>query len=620
MRLQKGIVAEEKREIYGPCSTSRRKDVFDYVSKGHELFSQWINQTRVQWITNENEVWVNLLGLGVRKDRSRLLGKQSNWIEDLLRCAQEWQSDEASSDAVETPEALDKAKQKVATCLQKLAALPSISEDLRGRLNRTAAAIGREHVTINIKSTKVPFKRKDGVGRIAKAFDLFSQWADWSDFQWAVGEYIVWSEMHRIGSTVNNRWTGMDRSNAWAEEVIEFIEHWTGTQELNLTQRHEIAFTLRRLSHQEVMTAKMSSRLVSVAVMLGDSPDLPPELVINPTKLADTSSSLPPLDANADAEAIPRPRYAGGSSDVRFGYYKFRGRREPVAIKEFRFSKPYGELKPRFSLEAFTWAYLSKGDNSFVVKFFGADIGENNLRLISRWQTHVNIVHFLNLETNKNQNFRFQKICSVAHAISWLHSKNMVHADIKGSNVLVDAKGVPRLADFGISRLVHDTIDEVGTKPEVGVRNPENRSTLNAMKPWDSKSPQLNTDSVCATNTSSARTRFVGSINWMAPERFRDSPEPTKASDVYAFAYLVLEIFANKVPFSEVNDRHVMEVMHINCSKRASSATRPEDLEDLLLEACSIPRSLWDIVVGCMRFDPNSRPTATAVHTDMKKL
>jgi hypothetical protein len=67
----------------------------------------------------------------------------------------------------------------------------------------------------------------------------------------------------------------------------------------------------------------------------------------------------------------------------------------------------------RFTLEAFTWAQLSKGDPPFVVKFFGANISTESLRLISQWQINDNIVHFLNLDENSHEGFRCQKVCGI---------------------------------------------------------------------------------------------------------------------------------------------------------------------------------------------------------------
>jgi serine/threonine protein kinase len=62
---------------------------------------------------------------------------------------------------------------------------------------------------------------------------------------------------------------------------------------------------------------------------------------------------------------------------------------------------------------------------------------------------------------------RYKIVSGVASALAFLHSgweKQVVHRDVKASNVLLDRKCNPRLGDFGLARLIdHNKTSKSGS-------------------------------------------------------------------------------------------------------------------------------------------------------------
>ena len=103
-------------------------------------------------------------------------------------------------------------------------------------------------------------------------------------------------------------------------------------------------------------------------------------------------------------------------------------------------------------------------------------------------------------------------IHDVASGVAYLHSREVVHQDIKPDNILIDDLGNYVITDFGISTRA--------------------RSTLRK--------------SVVGGSASGGTTAYMG------PERFSRQPAPTKASDVWSFGAMVYEVLEGIVPFGEI--------------------------------------------------------------------
>ncbi|KAF8300165.1 kinase-like protein [Clavulina sp. PMI_390] len=162
-----------------------------------------------------------------------------------------------------------------------------------------------------------------------------------------------------------------------------------------------------------------------------------------------------------------------------------------------------------------------------------------------------------------------QIIRDIASALEYLHGllPPIVHGDLHGKNVLIDAEGHALLCDFGLSRIKHEIT----------------RSATNIQE--------------------------GGKLRYLAPEVLQlldtnQSFRTTPASDCYAFAMTILELATLQKPFSEYKNEWAAS----NMAKLGVRPQRPAQEKFGALSDQTVDR-LWALLTDMWAHDVAGRPS-----------
>lgn len=136
--------------------------------------------------------------------------------------------------------------------------------------------------------------------------------------------------------------------------------------------------------------------------------------------------------------------------------------------------------------------------------------------------------------------------------LAYLHSKKKIHRDIKGGNILLTTTGQVKIADFGVSAQLRDTMSRRGT--------------------------------------------FVGTPYWMSPEMIQDSDYDYK-SDIWSLGITAIELADQKPPLF---DEHPMRVLIQIPRNPPPQLKRPSAWTPLFAQFLHF----------CLQKDPVERPSA----------
>jgi len=231
-------------------------------------------------------------------------------------------------------------------------------------------------------------------------------------------------------------------------------------------------------------------------------------------------------------------------------------RKQEVAVKVFREGIDPVEFRQEVVL-------MSMLESQFLVKMIG-------IGFVDRYQDQPFIVTELMkmslfdlLHREKKELSMQQSLTLALHAtkgVHYLHSMGFIHRDIKSLNLLVDAKGLVKVTDFGTSRLVE---------------NSRKNMTLN-----------------------------VGTCAWMAPEVMTSTKYSEKA-DIFSLGMVFYEIFCRRLPYEDVEQHMIARLI-----ERGTKPVMPK----------GVPKPLTKLIKECWYDKPAKRPNAARLIVTLEAL
>ncbi|WP_193612605.1 serine/threonine-protein kinase [Nocardioides lijunqiniae] len=221
-----------------------------------------------------------------------------------------------------------------------------------------------------------------------------------------------------------------------------------------------------------------------------------------------------------------------------------------VAVKRLREATPSDADRARFTAEARTLAVLS---HPALVTLLDAGDSDDRPYLVLELVEGSTLAGLLARGPLPAPEEAARLLGAVAGALAYAHGAGVVHRDVKPGNVLLGDDGRVKLADFGIARIVGDTV----------------RHTM--------------------TGTT------VGTVGYLAPEQVSGA-EITPAVDVYALGLVLLEAVTGEKAFT---------------GSTAEAAVARLARDPHVPETLSAP--LADLVRAMTSRDPGARPSAAVV-------
>ncbi|OCH96708.1 kinase [Obba rivulosa] len=215
---------------------------------------------------------------------------------------------------------------------------------------------------------------------------------------------------------------------------------------------------------------------------------------------------------------------------------------------------------------------------------------------------HPNVVEYYGIEVHRDKVYIFEEFCQggslaallehgriedegiiqvytlqMLEGLAYLHSKGVVHRDVKPDNILLDHMGVIKFVDFGAAKILAKNQRSIqrSRRTEVPVSNGSAQGGL-------------------------GMNSLTGTPMYMSPEVIRNSKGGRHgAMDIWSLGCVVLECATGRKPWSNLDNEWAI-MFHIGVATQHPPLPEPGQLSEMGI----------DFIRQCLTIDPMRRPTA----------
>eukprot|EP00026_Physarum_polycephalum_P000524 Phypoly_transcript_00525.p1 GENE.Phypoly_transcript_00525~~Phypoly_transcript_00525.p1 ORF type:complete len:758 (+),score=90.30 Phypoly_transcript_00525:142-2415(+) len=252
--------------------------------------------------------------------------------------------------------------------------------------------------------------------------------------------------------------------------------------------------------------------------------------------------------------------------DLKFGEMVAQGTSGKVSVADWGprevAVKVFVELQPELFMQELTMISLVRHPK--LVEAIGGYFDQNTAYIVTEL-LDMNLLQVLQHRSiNLQFNAKLKIAIDVAEAMEFLHSRNVVHRDLKSVNVLINRYTmVAKVCDFGLSRVIDCT------------------STL---------------------------TGNIGTVGWIAPEIFQNK-QYTEKCDVYSYGIILYELITQLLPFKDIPSFKIPTMV--------VKGTRPTIPAEILAVT---PKDYLDLMKACWHSSSSKRPSFSVILAKLQAL